>query len=103
MILSFSPQRRNAPLLLERLGDALIVNGETVDFAPLLAGYILPPGAIPSDLFPDPVRRDLSGVLHITLVLPHGPHAPEAARFPAQIVDPPDGPVALPSFGPRAE
>lgn len=100
MIITLSPQRREAPLMLERLGDALILNGDICDFAPLAAGHSLPAEAIPSDLFASPVRRDDAGVLHVALVLPHGPLAPPEARFPAEIVDPPDGPVALPPFGP---
>lgn len=100
MILTFSPQRRAAPVTIERLGDALIIDGETCDFSPLPVGYALPAEAIESDLFAGPVRRDESGILHILLVLPHGPTAPPETRFPAAITDPPDGPIALPPFGP---
>lgn len=103
MIITFSPQRRDQPVALERLGDALIIDGATCDFSPLPAGYSLPAEAIPCDLFVEPVRRDEAGVLHITMVLPHGPAAPEEARFPASIIDPPDGPIAMPPFGRGAD
>ncbi|XWO09054.1 tail fiber assembly protein [Pseudomonas hunanensis] len=38
----------------------------------------------------------MNGQLTVSLSLPHGPDAPEAARFPADIIDPADGKVALP-------
>lgn len=103
MIITLSPQRRDRPITLERLGDALIIDGETCDFAPLAAGYSLPAEAIPCDLFAEPVRRDEAGVLHVRLILPHGPVAPLETRFPAVIIDPPDGPIALPPFGRGAD
>lgn len=40
--------------------------------------------------------RRIDGDLRVTFLLPHGPRAVEAVRFPADIVDPPDGPIALP-------
>ena len=47
-------------------------------------------------------EESLQFALHLALHLPHGPDAPEAARFPAAIVDPPDGPVPLPGQPPEA-
>jgi hypothetical protein len=93
------PQLGSAPIRLERSGDALTVNGETFDFGPLEAGSVLPADAIESSHFPLEVRRTDEGELIVPVRFPHGPRAGEAARFPAEIADPPDGPVALPDFG----
>ena len=42
------------------------------------------------------VLNDLNGDLVITLLLPRGPEAGEAANFPHDILNPPDGNVSLP-------
>ena len=95
MQIAFSPVRRNETLTLHRAGDVLTINGEAFDFGPLPDGATLPREAIDSDWFAGPVER-IDGLLHLTLVLPHGPHAPEATRYPAPVVLTGDGPVALP-------
>lgn len=95
MKLSLSPVRRDDTLSLARKGDALIINGETFDFAPLAEGAVLPPEAIASDWFAGPVTRS-DGALHIALFLPHGPDAPRRTLFPEVIDDPADGVVTLP-------
>ena len=38
------------------------------------------------------------GVLHLTLILPHGADAPLETRFPAALTLTGDGPVALPPY-----
>lgn len=96
MILTFSPVRSPAPLALARSGDALIVNGERFDFAPLPAGGALPREAIGSEWFAGDATRDDDGTLRLALVLPHGPGASEAARFPEPVEAPSDGPISLP-------
>lgn len=95
MKITFSPVRRDETLMLERAGEALIVNGEEFDFAPLGDGDTLSEVAIASPWFCGPVMR-INGVLHIEMVLPHGPEAPEAARFPKPAFAQQDGAVALP-------
>jgi hypothetical protein len=97
MILNFKPKKRPAPLVLSRSGDTITVNGETFDFSPLPDGATLPREAIGSDWFVGPVER-IDGVLHVTLMLPFAPGAPEETRFPAPITLTGDGPVSLPPF-----
>jgi hypothetical protein len=86
--------RHDATLELARQGDALIVNGEVFDFAPLPEGGLLPQEAIASLWFNGPVQR-LGGALHLSLVLPHGADAPEAMRFPQPVLADTDGPIPL--------
>lgn len=95
MNISFSPLRSDSTLTLSRQGEALILNGETFDFADLPEGARLPQQAIACDWFAGDVTRT-NGALQITLVLPHGPQAPHATRFPQQVTDPADGAIPLP-------
>ena len=89
-----SPRRLDTLLNLERAGDVLTINGETVDFTDLPEGATLPRDAVDCFWLASDVTR-IDGALHLTLRLPHGPNAPHETRFPAPIIDPPDGPVAL--------
>lgn len=100
MLLTFTPVRSDDRLEIARSGDALELNGRTFDFAPLPAGAVLPQASIACDWIAGDVSRDAAGRLTVPLVLPHGANAPEAARFPAPVDDPPDGPVTLPETHP---
>ena len=95
MKLNFSPMRHDTPLSLERAGDVLTINGTAFDFGPLEDGATLPRDAVACDVLASDVER-IDGDLHLTLILPHGGNAPHETLFPAPIIDPPDGPVALP-------
>lgn len=95
MIISLSPQRRDDALEVVKSGEVLTVNGDVVDLSAIPAGADLPADAIGNEWIVGTVSR-VAGELHVTLLLPHGPDAPESARFPADIVSPPDGPIALP-------
>lgn len=97
MIIKFSPVRSDAAFSLARLGDTLTINGLALDFAKLPDGGTLPAGAIASPDVLGPVERR-AGKLVITLCLPHGADAPEVARFPADILDPPAGMVQVPGI-----
>ena len=97
MKITLSPMRLNTLLNLERAGDVLILNGETVDFTDLPEGATLPREAVDCEWLVSDVER-IDGALHLTLRLPHGPNAPHETRFPAPVIDPPDGPVALPIY-----
>lgn len=97
MHITLTPSRASAPMTVERLGDALVIDGETFDFSPLADGATLPADAIDSDAFPMDVAR-IDGALHVTLVLPHSIDAPRETRFPDPIIDPPDGLIPLPPF-----
>jgi hypothetical protein len=87
--------RHDGTIALSRKGDTLIVNGEAFDFAPLPEGGQLPAAAIASPWFAGPVQR-LGGVLHLTLILPHGVPAPQATLFPLPVTAAKDGPIMLP-------
>lgn len=96
MKITFVPIRSDKVLTLHRQGDILTINGESFDFAPLPDGATLPREAVDCPWLSGPVERQ-QGALHLSILLPHGAAAPVAVRFPAPVLDPPDGPVALPS------
>ena len=98
MHLTFIPQRQDLDLTLYRRGDVLEVNGVALDFSGIPEGALLPRQAVACPLLAGDVeRRD--GVLHLVLILPHGPMAGPARRHPAPILLQEDGPVALPEAG----
>lgn len=78
-----------------RQGDVLTINGQSIDFSVIPDGATLPADAIDCEWITGNVER-INGVLHITLIFPHGADASEAARFPEPIVDPADGNIDLP-------
>ena len=95
MILTFSPVRMDQTLTASVAGDVLTLNGEALDFGPLMAGDRLPRAAIGSAWIGGDVTRDPGGVLTVPLILPHGTDADEETRFPAPITAA-GGPVSLP-------
>jgi len=95
MRISFSPQRRDDALTLARSGDTLVVNGDAVDLSVVPDGATLPADAIDSDWIVGKVER-IGGVLHLTLILPHGPNPSQAVAFPEPISVTNNGPVAVP-------
>lgn len=97
MIIYLSPVRMDEGLSAERAGDLLYLNGEVFDFGALLEGATLPREAIDSRWFAGPVER-IDGELVLTLLLPHGPNAPEATRFPQPIKMTNDGSIGLPLY-----
>ncbi|MCM2472165.1 hypothetical protein HGO38_01570 [Rhizobium sp. CG5] len=96
MQISLSPQRRDDGLAIHKMGDILTVNGATFDFTNLPDGATIPAGEIPCAWIVGPVER-VSGSLHLTLILPHGPAPLPSVAFPEPIIDPPDGIVLLPT------
>ena len=89
--------RLDRALSVTRAGDSLTLNGETFDFTPLQEGDVLPRDAVAcSWLASDVTRQD--GEIRLTLILPHGPHAPERTRFPQPVTLTEDGPVSLPAY-----
>lgn len=95
MRISFSPQRRDDRLTLSRSGDALTINGAALDLSGVPEGAILPRDAIASEWIARDVRR-VDGRLHVCLLLPTGRDPSQAVAFPADSLDPPDGPIAVP-------
>lgn len=96
MHISFSPQRRDDVLIVSKAGDVLTINGDPVDLSPIPDGATLPAAAIDSEWIVGPVER-IGGVLHLTLLLPHGPDPSPAVAFPEPILVASDGPVAVPN------
>jgi hypothetical protein len=86
---------RSDALSVVKTGDALTINGDVVDLSAIPDGADLPSTAIGNEWIVGIVRR-VDGVLHVPLILPHGPDAAMGMRFPESIVNPPDGPIALP-------
>jgi len=97
MHITLTPQFRDDQLTLHRAGDVLTVNGVAYDFGPLPDGATLPRGAMDCEWLEGDVTR-ISGVLHLTLILPHGGNAPVETRFPAPLDLTRDGPVELPLY-----
>lgn len=96
MIISLIPQRRDDSLTLVKNGEILVINGRSYDLSVIPDGAILPRDAIDCDWLAADVER-VGGDLRVSLFAPHGADATPAARNPRPIVNPPDGPVELPS------
>jgi len=95
MKITLSPQRRDDTLSVSKHNEVLTINGIDYDFTNLPDGGTLPADAVDSEFVIGSVDR-VNGELELTLLLPHGPNASEAARFPQPILDPADGEVELP-------
>lgn len=96
MHISFSPQRRDDALILEKsAGDRLRINGELFNFNPLNDGDVIPAGVVPSEWIVGPVER-VDGEIHLTLILPHGPSPSSVVAFPEPITVVEDGPIHVP-------
>lgn len=97
MIVTFSPQLRNGTLALEKQGDILTINGVEIDFEPLESGTKLPSEVCQEySPFLISAQRNNDGELELTLLLPHGKDATQAALFP-QPVTAIDGLVEVPA------
>jgi hypothetical protein len=95
MKINLSPQRRDDQLTIFKEGDSLTINGTEYDFNQLSDGGTLSADAVDCEFVIRSVDRS-NGELELTLLLPHGANASEAARFPEPIIDPADGEVELP-------
>jgi hypothetical protein len=99
MKVTFSPARLDQQLELTKLGDILTDgDGLALDFSQLPNGATLPGVAIDCWWIAGDVTRSDAGVLTVPVVLPNGPTALEAARFPADIGNVPNGKVSLPPY-----
>lgn len=96
MIIKLSPRFSEETVRLEKCGDILYINEECFDFRYVPEGAVLPASAIDSDLVMGDVTR-IMGELVITIVLLHSVDASVAAKYPVDIVNPPDGCVELPT------
>ncbi|MGN6772613.1 MAG: hypothetical protein ACTHJQ_22605 [Rhizobiaceae bacterium] len=95
MHITLAPQRRDGTLVVSKAGDVLTINGEEFDFTGLPDGATIPAGEVPCEWIAGPVDR-ISGDLHLTLILPHGPSPSQAVAFPDPIDVTTDGAVTLP-------
>ena len=95
MKINLSPQRRDDTLTVIKSGDTLTINGTAYDFSQLPDGGTLPAEAVDCEFVIGSVDR-VNGELELTLLLPHGANASEAARFPQPIINPADGELELP-------
>ena len=96
MHITLIPVRLDTMLTLHRIGDVLTINGVSYDFGPLSEGAILPRAAVGCDWLASDVER-IGGVIHLTLILPHGANASEATRHPAPLLLTANGAVTLPA------
>lgn len=96
--ITLAPIRMDGTLTLSAVGDVLTINGDDLDLSALDDGDVLDGGAVDHPLVSsvDPIRR-VGGMIHITVLLPTGYPAAEAARFAAPIEVTEDGPIAVPS------
>jgi hypothetical protein len=95
MKINLSPQRRDDTLTVTKQGDTLTINGTAYDFSVVPDGATLPKEATDCAWLASDVER-IDAVLHLTLLLPHGANASQAARFPQPIINPADGVLELP-------
>lgn len=95
MHIKLSPTRSDAPLSISKQGDTLTINGIAYDFSVIPDGATLPASAIDCEYITGNVER-INGVLHISLILPHGPNPSQEVAFPAPIINPADGVLELP-------
>lgn len=95
MQITLIPQVAEPRIQLVRAGDVLSIDGRDFDFTGLPEGAVLPASSIACDYIVGPVTRQ-AGRVHISLRFPIAPDAPHEACWPAPIIDPPDGPIALP-------
>lgn len=97
MIIKLSPIVPLVPqsLTVYKQGESLTINGLTLDFARLSDGATLPGAAARCPWVIETVER-VGGQLVIVLLLPIPIDASQTARFPHDIVSPPDGLVSLP-------
>ena len=95
MIINLSPIRSDKTLEITKTGETLTINDESFNFSQLADGATLPREAINCQWVCGDVERT-NGELIIPILLPHGPNASEAARFPVPITVTKDGPIALP-------
>jgi hypothetical protein len=94
--IDLSPMRRDDRLEVSVSGDVFTINGAAFDFSALPEGASLPRDAVACDWLAGDAER-IGGVLHLSLILPHGANAPGETRFPVPVMAG-DGPVDLPPY-----
>ena len=95
MHITLTPQRRDETLAVSKQGDTLTINGMPFDFSVIPDGATLPASAVDCEYLTGNIERK-GGVLHLTLLLPTGPNASQAANFPEPLINPANGTLELP-------
>ena len=96
MNIILTPQVNSGSLTLSKSGDILTINGDAFDFSFIEEGDVLPHDAIDCDLLVSDVTRT-DGAITLKLALPIKNTSSEAARFPAPILNAPDGDIEVPA------
>ncbi|WP_321289217.1 hypothetical protein [Alcaligenes phenolicus] len=96
------PSGEVLPLVVERLGEALVINGEVLDLSFMSVGDSLPPGSIDHPLLASAtIERDESGFLIDGLLFHIAADQTDLAScFPEPVVIVEDGIVPLPAQSP---
>ena len=97
MKIQLVPQRRDVPLVLEKSGETLLINGNALNLSRLPDGATLPQEAVCCDWLASDIER-VNGEIHLTLILPHGAQAPHDTLFPTSLSVLQDGPISLPPY-----
>ena len=95
MKIALNPQRRDDVITISKLGDVLTINGVAYDLSVIPDGATLPASAVDCEFITGNIER-ISGVIHISLVLPHGPNPSQEVAFPEPLINPADGVLELP-------
>ena len=83
MKIKFTPVRMDEQLTVSVIdADKIILNGEELDFSPLLDGETIEAIDVGNQWVSGTASR-ADGELYITLVAPHGHNAPYETRFPS--------------------
>lgn len=96
MKIILSPQRSDDVLAVSKAGEKLFINGDVFDFSAVANDAYDENWVSPSKFIAAQPRR-ITGELQIVLVLPYGENAGDDVKFPAPIVNPPDGALTLPT------
>ena len=95
MHITLIPQRRGDTLIVIKAGDTLTINDVDYDLSVIPEGATLPATATDCPYLMGDIQR-IDGVLHLSLLLPTGIDATDAANFPEPIINPADGYMELP-------
>ena len=95
MNITLTPQRRDDTLVVSKAGNILTINNIPYDFSVIPDGASLPAGATDCPFITGEIER-IAGVLHISLLLPHGSNPSQVVAFPVPIINPIDGLLGLP-------
>lgn len=100
MRFKFSPVRANTPLEGSVQGDLLTLNGQVLDFSEVAEGVATPFTSFNCPWLGSDIVRS-GGEIYLTLIIPHGPNAPQETLFPSNFdtfLTVGAGPVPVPAY-----